>query len=83
MDVSVTYMGVELLVEGNYDPEQEATWTDPGFDESFEITKIMTKSGDDITELFATRIHSKGMFGVSMEDDLLNYVMEAIHDKEY
>ncbi len=58
MTVTVSFFGVDLVVEGDYQPAEPMVryYRDGsgyhGCDEDFEVNSVKTVSGDDITELF-------------------------------
>lgn len=50
--MKINYRGVELNVEYDYQPYEPMEPNYPGCEEYVEVTKVLSKSGDDITELF-------------------------------
>ena len=59
MNVQVFFMGVDLKVEGRYEPEQVQTYDDPGFDEKFEIEEVRSLHGDDLSGIFDLEFYNK------------------------
>lgn len=68
--VRVRILDLILIVEGSYQPAEPSTMTDPGCDESFEVERVTTASGDVITALFEDDAH-----------DIEALCLEAIHDE--
>lgn len=54
----INYLGIDLTVIGNYTQGESAIWYDnnmggqPASSSEFEITHVLTQSGDDIVKIF-------------------------------
>ena len=69
--VRVRILDLILVVDGNHQPAEQQTMTDPGCAESFEVERVSTASGDVITALFEDDAH-----------DIEALCLEAIHDEQ-
>lgn len=72
MNIRLRFLGINLFVEYDYQPEESMTLDYPGCPEYCEVTKITTEHGDDITSLFDT-----------MADKIEDAILEAHRDKYY
>ena len=52
-EVQLNYKGSCLIVEGYYTAAEDATAVKPAYAAEFEITKVQTPDGEDITEKLA------------------------------
>jgi hypothetical protein len=90
MTIKTNFLGVDVIVEGEYQPEEKQTLDHRGCSDDFFIEKVTTKNGDDITEffdadLFRVRFERSGAeiiktVGASIMDILTEACLQKIHD---
>jgi hypothetical protein len=92
MTIKTNFLGVDVVVEGQYQPEEKQTWDHPGSADDFFIEKVTTTKGDEITEmfdadLFRVRFERRDgeiikTVGASIMDILTEACLEKIHDMD-
>ena len=94
MNLKINFLGVDVIVEGDYQPEEKQTFDYPGADSNFTVYKVTTVSGDDLTELFDADLYKVRCtfdrttiprtvvktVGSSMMDLIVEYCLEKIDD---
>jgi hypothetical protein len=69
-EITIKYLGVPLVVSGNYQPAEPAEEFYPGCFEDFEVEEVATVHGDIITAIFEDN------------DQIRDLALEAIGDQQ-
>jgi len=96
MSIKTNFLGVDVVVEGDYQEAEARTHDYPGCADDFYVNKVTTKNGDDITDFFNIDLfmvhthidHTKTprtvtkTVGSSLMDLLVEECLEKIHDMD-